>query len=153
MLRYVGQLSDSITYLLLCLTQTEMALISLERLSAYAELPQEDTMAKDSDPADGLRWPAVGEIKFENVTMRYRESLPVVLNGITLTIPGGTSVGVVGRTGSGKSSMFQALFRMYDLESGRVTIDGIDAANIGIHTLRNALSVIPQDPVGLLSCC
>jgi len=126
-------------------------LISLERITAYAELPQEDVMVKPGDTeyaALRRRWPAKGEIIFENVTMRYRDGLPTVLNGISLTIPGGTSVGVVGRTGSGKSSMFQALFRMYELESGRVTIDGVDAVSLGIHTLRNALSVIPQDPVG-----
>lgn len=80
--------------------------------------------------------------------MRYRTDLPTVLNGISFTVPGGTSVGVVGRTGAGKSSLLQALFRMCPLDRGSIRIDGVDTATMGLHTLRQRLAIIPQDPVG-----
>lgn len=80
--------------------------------------------------------------------MRYRSSLSSVLNGISFTVPGGTSVGVVGRTGAGKSSLLQALFRMCPLDSGVIRIDGEDIWKMGLHTLRRRLAIIPQDPVG-----
>merc|ERR550514_2620618 len=80
--------------------------------------------------------------------MKYREDLPAVLNGVSFRIPGGTSVGVVGRTGAGKSSLFQALFRMYPFESGTIRIDGVDTASVPLHSLRSRMSIIPQDPVG-----
>merc|ERR1711860_168581 len=71
-----------------------------------------------------------------------------VLKGMSFVIPGGTSVGIVGRTGAGKSSILQALFRMCELDSGTVSIDGRDVSSLGLHALRGNLAIIPQDPVG-----
>lgn len=83
--------------------------------------------------------------------MSYRPGLPPVLKGVSLLIPGGEKIGIVGRTGSGKSSLVSTLFRLVELEqSGRIEIDGVDVAKIGLAELRNNIVMIPQDP--LVSC-
>jgi len=133
--------------LLQSLTQTELCLVALERVSGYCHLDQEPPLILPVD--DQLTgWPSAGEVRFEDVTMRYRRSLPTVLNGISFTVPGGTSLGVVGRTGAGKSSLLQALFRLCPLEGGCIRIDGRDIWKMGLHTLRRRLAIIPQDPLG-----
>ena len=78
--------------------------------------------------------------------MRYRKSLPPVLNGVSMHIKGGERVGIVGRTGSGKSSLMNTLFRLVELSAGSVTIDGIDISTIALDDLRSRLAIIPQDP-------
>lgn len=78
--------------------------------------------------------------------VRYKESLPVVLRGVTCTFPGGKKIGIVGRTGSGKSTLIQALFRLIEPAEGRIIIDNIDISTIGLHDLRSRLGIIPQDP-------
>jgi len=146
-LRYSLQMVDVMQGMLSSLTQTELGLVSLERLLGYGQLPQESALEVDADQNLGV-WPTQGQIEFHDVAMRYREELPRVLNGISFKIPGGTSVGVVGRTGAGKSSLLQAIFRMSPLEAGRICIDGVDIATLGLHTMRRRLAIIPQDPVG-----
>jgi len=79
--------------------------------------------------------------------MRYRPSLPLVLKGLDLDIPGGAKVGVVGRTGAGKSSLMVAMMRLVELDAGKIMIDGIDISRVGLETLRSKIAVIPQDPV------
>merc|ERR1712151_138284 len=80
--------------------------------------------------------------------MRYRADLEPVLKGMTFTLPGGSTLGIVGRTGAGKSTCLQALFRMCEIDSGSVSIDGVDISMLGLHTLRKRLAIIPQDPIG-----
>ncbi|EEY18039.1 multidrug resistance-associated protein [Verticillium alfalfae VaMs.102] len=91
-------------------------------------------------------WPEKGEIIFDNVEMRYRAQLPLVLSGLSMHVTGGERVGIVGRTGAGKSSIMSTLFRLVELSGGHITIDGIDISTIGLHDLRSRLAIIPQDP-------
>ena len=78
--------------------------------------------------------------------MRYAPHMPLVLQGLTCTLPGGMKTGIVGRTGSGKSTLIQALFRIVEPAVGQIMIDGINISLIGLHELRSRLSIIPQDP-------
>lgn len=78
--------------------------------------------------------------------VRYKENLPIVLHGVSCTIPGGMKIGIVGRTGSGKSTLIQALFRLIEPAGGRIIIDNIDISTVGLHDLRSRLSIIPQEP-------
>ena len=92
-------------------------------------------------------WPSVGKVSFENCSVRYRDDLPIVLSAINLLIPGGgCRVGIVGRTGSGKSTLVQALCRLNVICEGRILVDGVDIAKIGLHELRDSIAVIPQQP-------
>lgn len=93
-------------------------------------------------------WPWKGDIVFKEVSMRYNVISPLVLKNVTISIPRGSSLGVVGRTGSGKSSLLLTLFRLVEIEyGGSIEIDGIDIRSMSLQTLREALSIIPQDPV------
>ncbi|KAH9387597.1 Canalicular multispecific organic anion transporter 1 [Tyrophagus putrescentiae] len=88
-----------------------------------------------------------GAIEFEDVSVRYRPGLELVLKGVSLVIDAGQKVGVCGRTGSGKSTLTLALFRILEADQGRITIDGVDISRIGLHELRHCLAIIPQDSV------
>merc|ERR1719183_75680 len=83
--------------------------------------------------------------------MHYRSELPPALKGCSFRIPGGKSVGIVGRTGAGKTSLLAAAFRLCELDEGRILIDNVDVATLGLHELRGCLAIIPQDPV-LFAC-
>ena len=78
--------------------------------------------------------------------MRYRAGLPLVLKGLSMHVKGGERIGVVGRTGAGKSSIMSTVFRLIELSGGSITIDGVNIATIGLHDLRSRLAIIPQDP-------
>ncbi|KDO19675.1 hypothetical protein SPRG_14755 [Saprolegnia parasitica CBS 223.65] len=92
-------------------------------------------------------WPTQGVVTFDHYAMRYRDHLDLVLKDVSFTVPAGAKVGICGRTGSGKSSLMVALFRMVEAASGRILIDGVDLASIDLHTMRSRLTIIPQDPV------
>jgi len=119
---------------------------SVERVLYYSN--SIDTEAPEEIPGKDptYKWPNKGLIEIENASMRYRDG-PLVLKNITLTIQAGEKVGVVGRTGSGKSSLMNLLFRITEAESGKVVIDGINTVDVGTSVLRLNLSIIPQDPV------
>ena len=93
-------------------------------------------------------WPWSGSIEIKNVSMRYNDVSPLVLKNLSLSIPAGTTLGIVGRTGSGKSSLLLLLFRLFEIEGdGSIEIDGVDTRSVSIQSLRESLSIIPQDPV------
>ena len=93
-------------------------------------------------------WPWKGGISFKNVSMKYSPSAPLVLNRVTLSVPSGSTLGVVGRTGSGKSSLLLTLFRIVEIEpEGSIEIDGVDIRSISMRKLRDNLAIIPQEPV------
>lgn len=126
-------------------SRAENSLNAVERVGTYIDLPSEAQNVISSQPPPD--WPSSGFIKFEDVVLRYRPGLPPVLHGLSFEISSGQKVGIVGRTGAGKSSMLNALFRIVELERGRILIDDCDVANIELTDLRSALSIIPQSPV------
>ncbi|XP_070559523.1 ATP-binding cassette sub-family C member 9-like isoform X4 [Ptychodera flava] len=124
--------------------ECEMAMNAVERVVHYSQIPIEEYRGVYSPPAD---WPNRGHIRFENVSVRYAPDLDPVLEDVSINITPGEKVGICGRTGSGKSSLTLALFRIIDTFKGRITIDGIDISHVSLLTLRSRLVIIPQDPV------
>ncbi|KAG6830040.1 hypothetical protein H0H92_002458 [Tricholoma furcatifolium] len=123
--------------------QNEQNMNAVERVLHYAELPSEGDATTPNDPS--LSWPSQGQISFKGVKMAYRKGLPLVLKGVTFDIKPGEKVGIVGRTGAGKSSLLQALLRIVELEDGKIEIDGHDIRSMGLDTLRSRLALVPQD--------
>ncbi|KAJ3394353.1 Canalicular multispecific organic anion transporter 1, partial [Chytriomyces hyalinus] len=142
-LSYLLQTTALLHMLVYQLVEVEVQLNAVERLVEYLELPIEEQGGSAAPDA----WPSNGEIEFRNVQMRYQPNLPLVLQGVNVDIKGGEKVGVVGRTGSGKSSLMQALFRIVDLSEGSIWIDGVNTATLALHELRKRIAIIPQDPV------
>lgn len=126
--------------------EVEARMTSLERVRHFAELPQEASVFRQAVKDIPADWPRFGEIRFESVKARYLENRPLILKGLDFTIPAGAKVGIVGRTGSGKSTIFQTLYRFIEVEDGRILIDGIDIATVPLERLRRSLAIIPQDP-------
>ncbi len=128
--------------------EVEARMTSMERVKYYSQLPQESSVMTTAAKSDEvlMTWPSQGRVCFQDVCLRYAEHLPLVLKGLSFDVPAGSKVGIIGRTGSGKSTLFQALYRFTELESGSILIDGVDIASIPLARLRKALAVIPQDP-------
>ncbi|XP_051219332.1 putative ABC transporter C family member 15 isoform X2 [Lolium perenne] len=125
--------------------EAENMMISVERIMQYSTIPSEAPLiVHDHRPPNS--WPKDGTINIRNLEVRYAEHLPSVLRNISCTIPGRKKVGIVGRTGSGKSTLIQALFRIVESSVGTIEIDNVDLSKIGLHDLRGRLSIIPQDP-------
>ncbi|CAI0374047.1 unnamed protein product [Linum tenue] len=127
------------------ISDVENRIVSVERILQYTSIPRENSPeveAKQPDPS----WPSQGQVEISSLQVRYAESLPLVLRGLTCTFDGGKKTGIVGRTGSGKSTLIQTLFRIVDPTVGQIMIDGVDISTIGSRYLRSRLSIIPQDP-------
>ncbi|XP_023751707.1 ABC transporter C family member 8 isoform X1 [Lactuca sativa] len=119
--------------------------ISVERIKQFMNIPSEPpAVVEDNRPPSS--WPSKGRIEFQDLKLRYRPNAPLVLKGISCTFEEGKRVGIVGRTGSGKTTLITALFRLVEADSGRILIDGFDISSIGLKDLRMKLSVIPQEP-------
>eukprot|EP00897_Mesotaenium_endlicherianum_P010190 jgi/Mesen1/919/ME000117S00078 len=119
---------------------------AVERMLQFADCPREPpALIEGNRPPPN--WPKEGAIVFDKCVMRYKPDLPPALKGLTVDVGGGQKVGVVGRTGAGKSTIFNALFRLTELESGRIVIDGCDIAHYGVADVRKGLMIIPQMPV------
>ncbi|KAK9141507.1 hypothetical protein Syun_010907 [Stephania yunnanensis] len=136
---FVSQLSSFLS----SFTETEKEMVSVERVLQYMDVPQEDLHGCQSLLPG---WPFEGKIEFQNVTLQYMPSLPAALLDVTFTIAGGTQVGIIGRTGAGKSSILNALFRLTPLCGGFIFVDGLDVTHIPVRDLRSHFAVVPQMP-------
>ncbi|EFJ08247.1 hypothetical protein SELMODRAFT_132012 [Selaginella moellendorffii] len=120
-------------------------IVSVERIKQYLHLPREEpqTNILNEPPAS---WPDCGKIELQNLQIRYVPGSPLVLKGISCTFEGGQRVGIVGRTGSGKTTLISALFRLVEPAGGTIVIDGVDITKVPLKVLRSRLSIIPQEP-------
>ncbi|KOM52354.1 hypothetical protein LR48_Vigan09g101300 [Vigna angularis] len=127
------------------LCDLEKNIISVERILQYTSLPSEAPLVIEDNQPD-CSWPSFGEVHIWNLQVRYAPHLPIVLRGLTCTFTAGSKTGIVGRTGSGKSTLVQTLLRLIEPMDGKILIDNINISLMGIHDLRSRLSIIPQDP-------
>ncbi|KAH0570876.1 Xenobiotic-transporting ATPase / Multidrug resistance-associated protein [Spironucleus salmonicida] len=140
----------TITYILLdfvnTMVQVDSEMASVERVIEYSELPVEGVFVNNAKVPEN--WPVKSSaIEIKNLSFRYRPELDLVLKNINFKIMPGEHIGIVGRTGAGKSSITQALFRLAEAEEGaEIIIDGVDIRKLGLHTARGAITIIPQDP-------
>ena len=143
---YSLSITQILNWLVRMTADVETNIVGVERIMEYSELPQE---APWMDPSNRTKdtWPASGDIELNNLGIRYREGLDLVIHEVSCSIKGGQKIGIVGRTGAGKSSLTVALFRIVEAAIGKIIIDGVDISKIGLHDLRKQLTIIPQDPV------
>ncbi|XP_015144307.2 ATP-binding cassette sub-family C member 2 isoform X1 [Gallus gallus] len=137
--------TQTLNWLVRVSSELETNIVAVERVHEYTKVKREAPWVTDKRPPHS--WPSKGEIQFVDYKVRYRPELELVLQGITCSIGSTEKVGVVGRTGAGKSSLTNCLFRVLEAAGGKIIIDGLDIATIGLHDLRQNLTIIPQDPV------
>ncbi|KAJ3095767.1 hypothetical protein HDU97_006553 [Phlyctochytrium planicorne] len=146
-LAYALQVTQLLSQCVRQYTDMEVELVSVERLNYYAKYIKTEAAEIIDANRPPKEWPSSGEVVISNLSMRYQEHLPLVLDNVSLSVKPFEKIGVVGRTGAGKSSLMQALFRIVEAEDGSITIDSIPINTIGLRDLRSQLSIIPQDPV------
>uniref|UniRef100_A0A8C5H691 Multidrug resistance-associated protein 1 n=1 Tax=Gouania willdenowi TaxID=441366 RepID=A0A8C5H691_GOUWI len=143
---YALQLTASLTWLVRMSSDVETNIVAVERVREYSDTEKEAEWRHQAyNPPP--RWPTDGNIEFRNFGLRYRPDLDLVIRNVTLKIDGGEKVGIVGRTGAGKSSLTLGLFRIIEAAEGHIFIDGVDIAKVGLHDLRSRVTIIPQDPL------
>ncbi|XP_033614350.1 multidrug resistance-associated protein 1 isoform X4 [Fukomys damarensis] len=143
---YSLQVTSYLNWLVRMSSEMETNIVAVERLKEYSETEKEAPW-QIQETAPPSNWPQVGRVEFRDYSLRYREDLDLVLKHINFIIEGGEKVGIVGRTGAGKSSLTLGLFRVNESAGGEIIIDGVDIAKIGLHNLRFKITIIPQDPV------
>lgn len=136
----------SLNWTVRAFSEVESRMTSVERLRSYGTLASEPRTTDTPILPDSTAWPTAGAIEFQQVSVRYADHLPLVLRDVSFTIPARAKVGIVGRTGSGKSTIFQVLFRCVEPASGRILIDGVSTSSIPLDRLRKNMAIIPQDP-------
>ncbi|XP_066469734.1 ATP-binding cassette sub-family C member 3 isoform X2 [Tiliqua scincoides] len=143
---YALQVTMSLNWMVRMTSDLESNIVAVERVKEYAETETEAPwIIEDNRPSED--WPTQGEVEFVNYSVRYRKGLDLVLKDISLNVKGGEKIGIVGRTGAGKSSMTLCLFRILEAAEGEIRIDGQRISELGLHDLRSKLTIIPQDPV------
>ena len=118
--------------------------VSFERLADVIDTPEE---SDEVDKSKVMLPPLAGDVRFENLSFRFRPGQPEVLKDVNLEIPAGTFVGIVGQSGSGKSTLMKLLPRLYDPGHGRILIDGYDIGKVELYSLRRQIGIVPQDPL------
>ncbi|KAM9748173.1 ATP-binding cassette sub-family C member 3 [Dama dama] len=143
---YALQVTLALNWMIRMMSDLESNIVAVERVKEYSKTETEAPwVVEGSRPPAG--WPLKGEVEFRNYSVRYRPGLELVLKDLSLRVHGGEKVGIVGRTGAGKSSMTLCLFRILEAAEGEIYIDGLNVADIGLHDLRSKLTIIPQDPI------
>uniref|UniRef100_A0A665TXJ3 ABC-type glutathione-S-conjugate transporter n=1 Tax=Echeneis naucrates TaxID=173247 RepID=A0A665TXJ3_ECHNA len=140
------QVTGILSWIVRSWTDVENNIVSVERVNEYAETAKEASWSKEGSTLP-LAWPQTGTIEFQDYGLQYRKGLELALKGITLNIHEREKVGIVGRTGAGKSSLALGIFRILEAAKGRIFIDGVNIEDIGLHDLRSRITIIPQDPV------
>ncbi|XP_076266256.1 multidrug resistance-associated protein 1-like isoform X3 [Rhynchophorus ferrugineus] len=143
---YCLQITQTLNWLVRMTSDVETNIVAVERIKEYAEVRQEAAWELPNQIMSSA-WPETGSVSFKNFSVRYRPGLDLVLKGLSFTVNGSEKVGIVGRTGAGKSSLTLSLFRIIEAAEGQITIDGVNIATLGLHTLRSRLTIIPQDAV------
>ncbi|KAM3726824.1 Multidrug resistance-associated protein [Dirofilaria immitis] len=144
---YALSITQTLNWAVRTASELEANVVAVERLREYTDLPTEGSANENLAHTPPRDWPSKGEIVFEKLKIRYRDNLEFVLKGISATIHPAEKIGIVGRTGAGKSSLTLALFRIIEADSGRILIDGEDISKISLDNLRSKLTIVPQDPV------
>ncbi|XP_060884943.1 ATP-binding cassette sub-family C member 3 isoform X2 [Labrus mixtus] len=143
---YALQVTMSLNWMVRMCSDLENNIVAVERVKEYSETKTEAPWeVEDKKPPP--EWPQKGNVEFQDYSVRYREGLDLVLKKLTLNVKGGEKIGIVGRTGAGKSSMTLCLFRLLEAAGGEITIDEVKISEIGLHDLRSKLTIIPQEPV------
>ena len=148
-LAYAMNIGDSLNFLQQAFAGLQSTTVSLSRIKkATASIPTEPNGGVATEEGlPGGRWPLDGEIEFRSVSLRYREALPLALDHVSVTIAARSKVGIVGRTGSGKSTFVSVLWRLQEACGGSALVDGTDVATLELSFLRSRLAIVPQDPV------
>lgn len=141
---YALQVTQALNWIVRMTVDIESNIVSVERVMEYAALPHEAPEVID-DKRPSTNWPFNGEIQFKNYSTRYRSDLDLVLRDINLSVKKKEKIGIVGRTGAGKSSLTLAIFRIIEAVGGHIEIDDVNTSMIGLYDLRSKLSIIPQD--------
>ena len=144
-LSYAITFTQNVLWLVRLYAANEQNMNSVERLQEYIDVEQE-APSKIPETAPAANWPSQGSVQFVNYSTRYRTDLDPVLKKVSFRIEGSQKVGIVGRTGAGKSSLALALFRGLEAEQGKILIDDVDIGLIGLQDLREAITIVPQDP-------
>ncbi|CAH7458695.1 Abcc6 [Phodopus roborovskii] len=140
------QVTQTLQWVVRSWTDLENSMVAVERAQDYAHIPKEAPWRLPTCAARPL-WPSGGQIEFRDFGLRHRPELPLAVQGVSLKIHAGEKVGIVGRTGAGKSSLAWGLLRLQEAAEGGVWIDGVPITHVGLHTLRSRITIIPQDPV------
>ena len=143
---YAVQFGESVTAIFRHIMHTELAFVGLERVQEFAQLKSEESTIGSNIPANHENWPQKASVEFENFSLRYAPDLPLILNNLSFKIAAGEHVGIVGRTGSGKSTLIHALLRFGEGEKGSIRIGGEDIRHVPLKQLRSQIAWIPQDP-------
>lgn len=144
-LSFILGIQMAFTFAVRQLAEVENDMNSVERLLHYGNNLEQEAAFQKPEATPPPTWPEKGQISFNNVKFRYREGLPLVLHGLSMEVAGGEKIGVIGRTGAGKSSLMQAIFRIVELDAGSISIDGRDLSRMGLFDLRSRIAIIPQD--------
>lgn len=145
---YALNITGALSWSVRMASDFEANMVAVERVKDYCLIPSEaDHHTPNDKIVEDEQWPSSGQITFAGVKLKYRPTLPLVLKGLDIIIPASSKVGVVGRTGAGKSTLMTSLLRLVELDSGEILIDGLDIRTLGLTKLRKAIAVIPQDPI------